>query len=252
MEPGWPLLTARRKAKASLPRSSPSKMRSGRMRRDARSRSSASTCASPCSPRTAIRPTALGRSRRISGASSITSNRSLVSISRTKAFSKVVLPVEVPPLITMVFLARTAFFKKPLRSPLFSIAASSSSRAERRPAAGPSAKSPVCARSSTDRSEITCLRMAMAMPSRVAGGATICTRPPSGRVADNKGCSRLTPWWVAAAIWRASRLSTTSVTCGAAMRVSMPLVVSIHTSPGRLINRSVTSSRVNHGASADR
>ena len=33
IEPGWPLLTARRKAKASGPRSSPSRMRSGRMRK---------------------------------------------------------------------------------------------------------------------------------------------------------------------------------------------------------------------------
>ena len=60
----------------------------------------------------------------------------------------------------------------------------------------------------------TCLRIASASGPRVAGGATICTRAPSGRVAESRGCSRLMPWCESAAIWRASRARVGSSSAG--------------------------------------
>jgi hypothetical protein len=62
----------------------------------------------------------------------------------------------------------------------------------------------------------------------------------------------LTPWWLAAAIWRASRLSAISVICGAASQLIAPETVSTQISPGRLTIRSVTSSRPSQAASGAR
>ena len=77
IDPGWPVLIARRKAKASAPRSSPRMIRSGRMRSEAASRSLALTCASPSALRAASRPTTLSWSTSSSGVSSIRISRSL-------------------------------------------------------------------------------------------------------------------------------------------------------------------------------
>ncbi len=221
------------------------------MRSAAPSRSSASTLASPWSPRVARRPMALAWGSFTSGASSMTTRRSAGSISLIIAFSRVVLPEEVPPAMTMVLRALTAALRKPSVSP-------ASSRAERStsttpgPDQAPGANRPLCARLPSERSAMACLRTARARPPRVAGGPTICTRAPSGSDADSRGCSRLTPWWLAAAIWRAKRVRTTSVTSGALWRVRPPSTVSTHTSPGWLTNTSVTSGRDSQGASGAR
>jgi hypothetical protein len=68
-------------------------------------------------PRTETRPTELGWSRRTSGASSMTSSRSERSISLTRALSRVVFPLPVPPEITMVFRRAMAARRNPMKSP---------------------------------------------------------------------------------------------------------------------------------------
>ena len=214
IEPGWPVLTARRKLEASAPRSSPRMMRSGRMRSEACSRSSASTRASPSSPRTATRPTALAWSSCTSGVSSI-------RISRSSRGDLLQQGVEEGGLAgggaagdDDVLAAAHGGAQEP--GDVAAVAAgpaepASSVGGVRQSAAADLGEGAGRGRSRRGvRSATTCLRIARASGPRVAGGATICTRSPSGRVADSRGCSRLTPWWARLAIWRARRHSVVS------------------------------------------
>ena len=98
MLPSWPVFIACSMSKASAPRTSPTMMRSGRMRSALRTRSRCVT--SPRPSRLAVRVssrTTCGCCSCSSAASSIVTMRSPMSISRDSAFSSVVLPEPVPP-----------------------------------------------------------------------------------------------------------------------------------------------------------
>src|SRR3546814_15917228 len=99
-------------------------------------------------------------------------------------------------------------------------------------------------KSSSVRSADTCLRIAIAIAPRVAGGTTIWMREPSGRLAESKGCSRLIPWWPSAATCRARRASSAPSRAGTSWRSIAPPPVPGHKSPGRLITVPGTSARL--------
>jgi hypothetical protein len=100
--PGWPVPQALSRSSASLPRTSPIGMRSGRRRSDDFTRSESE--ATPSLVRSATRFGAAHCSSRVS---SISTTRSEVfATSASKAFVSVVLPVEVPP-ATRMFLRRS-------------------------------------------------------------------------------------------------------------------------------------------------
>ena len=108
-EPSWPVFMAWSMSSASAPRTSPTTIRSGRMRNALRTRSRILT-----SPR----PSAFaGRDSRLttcgccswsSAASSIVRMRSRSGMNDESTFSNVVLPVPVPPEISTLSLPRTA------------------------------------------------------------------------------------------------------------------------------------------------
>ena len=103
--PSCPVLNATRRSSASAPRTSPTTIRSGRMRRAFRTRSR--TDDDPATPPASSRTT-WGWGRSSSAASSTVTMRSRPSISAATAFSRVVLPAPVPPTAIRFRRSRTA------------------------------------------------------------------------------------------------------------------------------------------------
>jgi hypothetical protein len=102
--PGCPVAHAFRRSSASAPRTSPIGMRSGRRRREERTRSESE--AAPSLVRSATR---LGAAHCSSRVSSISTTRSpVLATSARSALTRVVFPVEVPPATRMFFRSRTA------------------------------------------------------------------------------------------------------------------------------------------------
>ncbi len=108
MEPSWPVFIACSMSKASPARTSPTMMRSGRMRRAflTSSRCRTSPLPSMLGGRVSSRATWICWSCN-SAASSIVSTRSRSPMERDIAFSIVVLPLPVPPEISTLSRART-------------------------------------------------------------------------------------------------------------------------------------------------
>ena len=102
-EPSWPVFIAWSMSSASAPRTSPTMIRSGRMRSEFRTRSRIGMWPSPSmfGGRASSRSTCRWWSES-SAASSIVTMRSLFGIDAESAFSSVVLPEPVPPEISML------------------------------------------------------------------------------------------------------------------------------------------------------
>ena len=166
-DPSWPVFMACNMSRASAPRTSPTMMRSGRMRRQLRTRSRWVT-----SPR----PSMLGGrdSRRTtwsclscsSAASSTVTMRSSWGMNPDRQLSMVVLPVPVPPEMRMLSRASTM---------PWSTSAMSRVMARKR------------IRSSMVSFSLANLRMDSAGPSMASGGMMALTREPSGRRASTMG-----------------------------------------------------------------
>ena len=107
-EPSWPVFIACNMSRASGPRTSPTMMRSGRMRSELRTRSRIAISPSPSMffGRASSRRTCRWFSRS-SAASSIVTIRSASGIDVDSAFSSVVFPEPVPPEMRMFSSART-------------------------------------------------------------------------------------------------------------------------------------------------
>ena len=117
-EPSWPVFIACSMSSASAPRTSPTMIRSGRMRRELRTRSRIGTSPSP--PRFFGRASSRSTWRwlsRSSAASSIVTIRSSFGIAVESAFRSVVLPEPVPPEMRMFSWALDAALRGTRRSP---------------------------------------------------------------------------------------------------------------------------------------
>ena len=108
-EPSWPVLSAWSMSSVSPPRTSPTMMRSGRMRSELRTRSRIETSPRPSTlDGRASSVTTCGCCRRSSALSSTVMMRSPPGTAEESAFSSVVLPAPVPPEITTLSFARTS------------------------------------------------------------------------------------------------------------------------------------------------
>ena len=111
-DPECPVFSAWSKSKASLPRTSPTMILSGRSLKLIFTRSRIVTAGSPgLSPRASSR-TRSGFSNLISAVSSMRTILSSSEIELARAFSNVVFPVPVPPLIRSVLRSATAVVNK--------------------------------------------------------------------------------------------------------------------------------------------
>ena len=113
MLPSWPVFIAWSMSSVSEPRHSPMMIRSGRIRRALRTRSRVVTSPVPSmlAGRVSIRTTC-GCWSRSSAASSIVATRSSSGMKAERAFSSVVLPLPVPPEMTMLIRALTQAERK--------------------------------------------------------------------------------------------------------------------------------------------
>ena len=172
IEPGWPVFMACRASTASPPRTSPTMIRSGRIRSAFFSRSRIFTSPLPSAEGARVSSrTTCGCRRLNSAASSRVTMRSCPSISADRALSMVVLPAPVPP--------ETTTFRR-------TRAASSSRVAIARCIAPPRTRSAMPRPSRRKR------RMEMAAPSMASGGTMMLTRDPSGSRASHMGLSSST------------------------------------------------------------
>ncbi len=166
-EPSWPVFIAWSMSSVSAPRTSPTMIRSGRMRRALRTRSRIviSPLPSMFGGRVSSRTTCSCWSWS-SAASSIVTIRSSPGMKADSAFSSVVLPVPVPPEMRM--------FSFPLDAAVRST-----------PAFGESV--PIATRSSIVNGSRANLRMVSDGPFSDSGGMIALTRLPSGRRASTSG-----------------------------------------------------------------
>ena len=168
-EPSCPVVMAWSMSSASPPRTSPTTRRSGRIRSALRtsSRMPTSPLPSRLAPRASRRATC-GRSIRSSAASSTVTIRSAASIRAASAPSSDVLPLDVPPLMTIERRARTQPSSR------------SASAVESEPSSTSSAS--VNGRGANRRS-------VSSGPSGASGGSTTFSREPSASRASTIGCA---------------------------------------------------------------
>ena len=198
IDPGWPVFIACSASMASGPRTSPTMMRSGRIRSAFFSRSRMWISPAPSAEGARVsRRTTCGCCRLSSAASSSVTTRSSTPMFSESAFKSVVLPEPVPPETTMLSCA---------------LVASSSS------VAMPGCMAPVRASSAMENPPARKRRMEMAAPSMASGGPMMFTREPSGRRASHMGLSsstcRPTPSamrWAMRVKWLASRKATSTL-----------------------------------------
>ncbi len=159
MTPSWPTFMAWSMSMASTPRTSPTMMRSGRMRRVLVTRSRRVTSGRPAASRTRVRRyMTWGWGRVISGVSSRTMTRSSLGMSAPRALRSVVLPELVPPMMRMLRWCLTANLRNE---------------------AQPKVMAPLRAISPKWGRRVGRLRMVTHSPPRTKGGAMTCTREPS-------------------------------------------------------------------------
>ena len=176
-EPSWPVFMAWSMSSASEPRTSPTMMRSGRMRRALRTRSRivTSPLLSMLGGRASNRITCCWRSWS-STASSMVTMRSLAGTKDDRTLSSVVLPVPVPP--------ETSTLRPPSTAPLSTVAIDS-------------VRVLSAIRSATWKGSWENLRMVRIGPSNDSGGTMALTRDPSARRASTMGedSSMRRPTW---------------------------------------------------------
>ena len=167
IEPSWPVFMACSRSKASGPRTSPTMMRSGRMRRQllTRSRMVISPSPSRLGGRVSSRTT-WGCCSCSSAESSQVMMRSSSSIEPVRQLRSVVLPEPVPPEISMLQRTRPMISSSVLASGEIDLYLTSCS---------------------SFRRSFLNLRMVSAGPSIASGGAMTLTRLPSGRRASQIG-----------------------------------------------------------------
>src|SRR6516162_5485847 len=217
--PECPVFKACNKSNASPPRTSPTRMRSGRWRRVARTKSRMVTAGTSGWARRASNRTRLGASSCSSAVSSMTTSRSSDGRPATRALRSVVFPVPVPPVISM--LSRASIASCMIRS-------------------WPAVTVPVRTSSSAVKKRPWNLRMVKVVPPRLTGGKAAATRDPSGRRESSKGCSSEMSSPRARARFRTAtrRLCSRTVTSGtASMRPSR----STNTAPEPFTMTSVTA-----------
>ena len=166
-----------------------------------------------------------------SGVSSTRISRSSASISLRRALRKVVLPVDVPPDTRIVLRAPTAALRKAVQSRV-SYRRLSSACEHLPPLRTRSRKCALCAIGI--EAEARRDMLADGDCDRAAGRRRSDDLHPLTirKVAARSGCSRLMPWFVMAAICRASRHRSASVRAGASCALQAPPRVSIHARPG--------------------
>ncbi len=155
---------------ASPPRTSPTTMRSGRIRRALRNSVRVSIAPTPSTLAALVSsPTTFGCGSLSSAASSMVTMRSSAPIANARAFSVVVLPLDVPPDTRTLRRSRTA----PTRYAIASAEAV-----------------PLRTRSSGSNGRAANRRIVRTGPWIAIGGITACTRDPSGSRASTSGCAR--------------------------------------------------------------
>ena len=165
-EPSWPVLSACSMSTVSAPRTSPTMIRSGRMRSELRTRSRIVTSPLPSTlAGRASSVTTWGCCRRSSALSSTVMMRSPSGTAAESALSIVVLPAPVPPEMTMFSRART--------------------NARSRLALGSSSE-PISTSSSSVNSRGK-RRIVIVGPRSASGGMITLTRSPLGRRASTIG-----------------------------------------------------------------
>ena len=167
MEPSWPVFIACSMSSAAASRTSPTTMRSGRMRSELRTRSRMVTAPLPSmfAGRDSSRTTWSCWSWS-SAASSMVTMRSSEGMNDESTLSVVVLPAPVPPETTTLSRPRTQASRK---------------------SAVRSLSEPNLIRSLTVSGSAANLRMVSALPSIASGGTTAFTRLPSGSRASTMG-----------------------------------------------------------------
>jgi hypothetical protein len=167
IDPSWPVFIACNMSSAAASRTSPTTMRSGRMRRALRTRSRMRTSPRPSmlAGRASSRSTWSWCSCS-SAASSIVTMRSSDGMKLDSTFSVVVLPAPVPPDTRMLRWPRTQ---------------------EARKSAAARVMVPKPTRSSTSYGSVENLRTVRSEPSTASGGMTALTRLPSGSRASTIG-----------------------------------------------------------------
>ncbi len=178
IEPSWPVFMAWRRSNASGPRTSPTMMRSGRIRRQFLTRSRMVIAPEPSRFGGRVsRRTTCGCCSCSSAASSQVTTRSVGSMKAVMVLSRVVLPEPVPPEMTM--LQRQAPMTPRTRAPSGLMEAYST-------------------RFFMVSLSFLNFRMVRVGPSRAKGGAMTLTREPSGRRASQIGelSSTRRPTWL--------------------------------------------------------
>ena len=172
IDPAWPVFSACSMSSASAPRTSPTMMRSGRMRSALRTswRMVTSPLPSTFGGRLSRRSTC-GCWSRSSAASSIVMIRSARSTNEDSTLSRVVLPDPVPPLTTMLLRPSTRSRRKDTASAV-TVALSTRSSAP----------------NAWRRNRL----IVSSGPSRLSGGITQFTRDPSGKRASASGAASST------------------------------------------------------------
>ena len=228
-DPSWPLDIALSMSSASAPRTSPTMMRSGRMRNALRT--SVRTVTSPRPSRLAGRAssrTTCGCWRRSSAASSIVTMRSPGGMNAESALSVVVLPDPVPPL--------TSTFNR-------------AAMAARSRSCSGGDQVPEATSSSGENPRRRKRRIVSTGPSSASGGITTFTREPSGRRASHIGDASSTRRPSGARIrsiaWRRSA-SAANCTAPSSMRPRR----STNTDPAPLTMISSTCGSASSGSSA--
>ncbi|MNY10105.1 hypothetical protein D3C86_1430620 [compost metagenome] len=228
MEPSWPVFIACNRSKASGPRTSPTMMRSGRIRRQFLTRSRMVIWPWPSRFGGRVsRRTTCGCCSCSSAASSQVMTRSVGSMKAVRVLSRVVLPEPVPPEMTR--LHRAAPMTPRTRAPSGLMEAYST-------------------RFFIVSLSFLNLRIVSVGPSMARGGAMTLTREPSGRRASQMGLDSSTRRptcdtirWQMFISWVLSR-KRTLVSC------TLPLT-SMKTRPAPLTMMSAMSSRASSGSS---
>ena len=202
MEPSWPVFMAWSMSIASAPRTSPTRMRSGRMRSALRTSMRVVTSPLPKASGSRVSRRTTWASRSLSSAeSSMVTTRSLSGTYWDRALSRVVLPAPVPPAISRLRRAST-------------MPARSGSRAL--------GKSPCFTRPSRSSPWWWNLRMEITTPSRASGGTMTFSREPSGRRASTMGRLSVIGRPTRAVIHSAVRISASGDGNVTPVRWSMP------------------------------
>ena len=167
IEPSWPVFMAWSMSRASPPRTSPTTMRSGRIRKALRTRSRIVTSPRPSmlGGRDSMRTT-WGCCSRSSAASSMVMMRSSSGMKLDSTFSVVVLPAPVPPDTSMLIRPRTQDSRNFVTG---------------------SDIVPKDTRSAASYGSAANLRIVSEGPSTASGGMIAFTREPSGRRASTYG-----------------------------------------------------------------